>query len=104
MTLLELFVPSWNRPVPAFIGNLMAWLWVSGMLALIPWAFVFAYGYGQSWQGPVMAVLLVAAPIVGFLLVPVWRLRRLIRESNRYGETGKPPVWKISPLLRREGR
>jgi hypothetical protein len=104
VVLLELLVPSWNRPVSAFIGNLTACILVSIWFATIPCALISAYGYGKAWQAAAIVALLVIAPLVGVLLVPGLRLWRMIRESDHYTETGEPPIWRISPLLQREGK
>jgi len=110
LALSELIVPSWNLPVQAFVGNLFAWYFVSGMLGLLGGALVayvglviLAYSYDSSWFSTAMTIDVIAAAIIGFLLVPVQRLIRMIMESNRYSKTGIPPVWRISRWLRSKG-
>ncbi len=114
LALSELIVPSWNFPMKAFIGNLFAWYFVSGMLGLLGGALilVFAISYDSSsifsitqgdssWFNTAMTIDVIVAAIIGFLLIPVQRLIRIIIESNKYSKTGIPPVWKISRWLRK---
>lgn len=110
LALSELIVPSWNLPVKAFFGNLFAWLWVSGMLgglggALIAYVglVILEYPYDSSWFDTATTIDVIAAAIIGFLLVPVQRLIRMIMESSKYSKTGVPPVWGKSRFRRAGG-
>lgn len=103
LALSELFIPSWNMPVKAFLGNLLAWYFVAAFLAMLGWAFIFAYDDGSGWADTAVTLNIVAAILIGFLLVPGQRLIRMIVESNRYSRTGMAPVWRKSKWLRREG-
>jgi hypothetical protein len=100
--LAELILPSWNLPAKAFLGNLLAWCFVSITIGGLGSIFIVAYGYSSSWYDLAMNLNNIAAPIIGFLFVPGQRLFRMIRESNQYSQTGIPPIWRVSWGMRKK--
>ncbi len=97
----ELFVPSWNFPIRAFFGNLLAWLFVSMTLGLLLMFIVVGLFFNSS-DNAIAPYLVVTIPVItGFILVPFQRLVRMIIESNKYSKTGIAPVWKISRWLKK---
>lgn len=101
LALSELIVPSWNRPIWAFLGNLFAWWFVSGAIALLGHFTLSSVLSSESISTSIESQVLIFAAILGFILVPGLRLIRMIVESNKYSRSGIPPVWRISPMLRR---
>lgn len=104
LALSELIVPSWNRPVWAFLGNLFAWWFVSGAIALLGHFTLSSVLSSGSTNTSIDSKVLIFAAFSGFILVPGLRLIRMIVESNRHSKSRIPPVWRVSPLLRRGGK
>ncbi len=102
--LSELIVPSWNRPIWAFLGNLFAWWFVSGAIVLLGHFTLSSVLSSESISTSIESKVPIFAAILGFILVPGLRLIRMIVESNKYSRSGIPPIWRISPLLRRGGK
>ncbi|MEW5957693.1 MAG: HEAT repeat domain-containing protein [Chloroflexota bacterium] len=97
LTIKELLVPSWISPIRALLGTFFFGYLVGGFFC--GWGLMITTFTVYSGHNPPVWVYIgwiFLGTLTYFLLIPGFRLFRIIRESNQYSRTGVPPTWAMS--------